>query len=110
MMLENAGSIYNIVDDDPASRTEVMAYARGLLSGGEPARIPLDVASEMSPQPPLQVLPLFLLHQLYLSRLCKWQPLMFKQDFRVFWWQSHMIYCLTFERIVGCLNPDCSAC
>ena len=25
------GSIYNVVDDDPASRTEVMAYARSLL-------------------------------------------------------------------------------
>ena len=31
-----AGEIYNIVDDDPASRTEVMAYARCLLSGGKP--------------------------------------------------------------------------
>ena len=26
-----AGEIYNVVDDDPASRMEVVAYARGLL-------------------------------------------------------------------------------
>ena len=32
------GSVYNVVDDDPASRTEVMAYARSLLqSNAAPA-------------------------------------------------------------------------
>lgn len=37
----DAGEVYNIVDDDPASRTEVMTYARHLLTGTEfPAQSP----------------------------------------------------------------------
>ena len=31
MFLWCPGAVYNVVDDDPASRTEVMAYAKQLL-------------------------------------------------------------------------------
>jgi hypothetical protein len=32
-----AGAVYNVVDDDPASRGEVMAFARELLGLGSSA-------------------------------------------------------------------------
>ena len=32
-LLAHAGAVYNVVDDDPASRLEVMAHARQLLTG-----------------------------------------------------------------------------
>ena len=49
--LVTPGQVYNIVDDDPASRTEVMAYARRLLSGAEASVQDATNAAELEPQP-----------------------------------------------------------
>ncbi len=46
----NPGRIYNICDDEPASPSDVIAYACDLLGVEAPAPIPFDVAAkEMSP-------------------------------------------------------------
>ena len=49
--LVTPGQVYNIVDNDPASRTEVMAYARRLLSGAEAPVQDVANAAELEPQP-----------------------------------------------------------
>ncbi|KAK9822581.1 hypothetical protein WJX74_006916 [Apatococcus lobatus] len=45
------GEVYNIVDDNPASRTEVMAYARRLLSGTEASAETANLTAELEPMP-----------------------------------------------------------
>ena len=38
----DAGAVYNVVDDNPASRAEVMAYVQELLEGQATALFPGD--------------------------------------------------------------------
>lgn len=74
-----AGEVYNIVDDDPASRTEVMAYARHLLTGADYTAEKTGPAAEPESQPQ-QVTCLSLLRALVIiqaclgSRHCKTDP------------------------------------
>lgn len=64
-----AGEVYNIVDDDPASRTEVMAYARHLLTGADFTAEKTGLAAEPESQPQ-QVTHLSLLRTLVTVQLC----------------------------------------
>ncbi len=46
--LLSAGAVYNVVDDDPASRAEVMAYVQELLEGQAATQILGDQDSSAS--------------------------------------------------------------
>lgn len=48
MATPRPGRVYNVVDDDPAPRSEVAAYARALLSGAEPAEPHSGAAATLS--------------------------------------------------------------
>jgi len=49
------GTVYNVVDDDPAPRGQVVAYARQLLGAGSPAgAAPGEGAPQVAAPPPAQ--------------------------------------------------------